>query len=222
MGVKERQEREREAVSRAILDAARDLFVAEGYPHVSIRKIAERIEYSPAAIYGYFPSKDDIFFALAQPRMPLERVHDAVEQRLPAEVVVDPSERKPELQPVLRRRVEQLRHRHELLVHAHGGPDRVVAHEGHTRTRDLRPRVQPAVGRACYPAAADPTARSGTRACHPPAGTRSPHRPTSSSSATCTRSSARRHRSAQLPRPNHARRVRGGRRCAPLSLPACR
>ena len=66
MGVKERQEREREAVSRAILDAARDLFVAEGYQNVSIRKIAERIEYSPAAIYGYFPSKDDIFFALAE------------------------------------------------------------------------------------------------------------------------------------------------------------
>lgn len=66
MGVKERQEREREAVARAILDAARDLFVAEGYQNVSIRKIADRIEYSPAAIYGYFPSKDDIFFALAE------------------------------------------------------------------------------------------------------------------------------------------------------------
>jgi AcrR family transcriptional regulator len=66
MGVKERQEREREAVSRAILDAARALFVAEGYQNVSIRKIADRIEYSPAAIYSYFPSKDDIFFALAE------------------------------------------------------------------------------------------------------------------------------------------------------------
>ncbi len=66
MGVKQRQEREREAVSRAILDAARDLFVVEGYRNVSIRKIAERIEYSPAAIYGYFPSKDDIFYALAE------------------------------------------------------------------------------------------------------------------------------------------------------------
>jgi AcrR family transcriptional regulator len=52
LGVKERQEREREAVGRAILDAA--------------RKIADRIEYSPAAIYSYFPSKDDIFFALAE------------------------------------------------------------------------------------------------------------------------------------------------------------
>jgi len=66
MGIKERQERGREAVHRGILDAARELFVAEGYRHVSIRKIAERIEYSPAAIYGYFPSKDDIFFALAE------------------------------------------------------------------------------------------------------------------------------------------------------------
>ena len=66
MGVKERHEREREAVARAILDAARDLFVAEGYQNVSIRKIAEKIEYSPAAIYGYFASKDDIFMALAE------------------------------------------------------------------------------------------------------------------------------------------------------------
>ena len=66
MGIKERQERDREAVRRAILDAARDLFVSEGYAVVSIRKIAERIEYSPAAIYSYFPSKDDIFFELAE------------------------------------------------------------------------------------------------------------------------------------------------------------
>lgn len=66
LSVKKRVEREKEAVARSILDAARDLFVAEGYHNVSIRKIAERIEYSPAAIYSYFPSKDDIFFALAE------------------------------------------------------------------------------------------------------------------------------------------------------------
>jgi AcrR family transcriptional regulator len=66
MGIRERQDRERLAVRRSILDAARDLFVTEGYRNVSIRKIAERIEYSPAAIYSYFPSKDDIFFALAE------------------------------------------------------------------------------------------------------------------------------------------------------------
>jgi AcrR family transcriptional regulator len=66
MGTRERQGREREAVRRAILNAARELFVSEGYRNVSMRKIAERIEYSPAAIYGYFENKDDIFFALAE------------------------------------------------------------------------------------------------------------------------------------------------------------
>jgi AcrR family transcriptional regulator len=66
MGIKERQDRERLAVRQAILVAARDLFTSDGYRNVSIRKVAERIEYSPAAIYSYFPSKDDIFFALAE------------------------------------------------------------------------------------------------------------------------------------------------------------
>jgi AcrR family transcriptional regulator len=66
MGIRERQDRERLAVTTSILDAARDLFMSEGYRNVSIRKIAERIEYSPAAIYSYFASKDDIFYALAE------------------------------------------------------------------------------------------------------------------------------------------------------------
>jgi AcrR family transcriptional regulator len=66
MGIRERHDRERQAVQEAILDAARDLFTSHGYNNVSIRKIAERIEYSPAAIYRYFPSKDEIFFALAE------------------------------------------------------------------------------------------------------------------------------------------------------------
>ena len=66
MSLKARHERDRQRTQKAILDAARDLFLAEGYQHVSMRKIADRIDYSPAAIYSYFPSKDDIFFALAE------------------------------------------------------------------------------------------------------------------------------------------------------------
>jgi AcrR family transcriptional regulator len=66
MGSKERQQRDRDRLRHAILTAARELFVSEGYRNVSMRKIADRIEYSPAAIYSYFPSKDDIFFALAE------------------------------------------------------------------------------------------------------------------------------------------------------------
>jgi AcrR family transcriptional regulator len=64
MGTRERQDRERQAVRDKILGAARELFIAEGFRNVSMRKIAERIEYSPAAIYGYFPSRDDIVIAL--------------------------------------------------------------------------------------------------------------------------------------------------------------
>jgi AcrR family transcriptional regulator len=91
MGIKERHERDREAVRRSILDAARDLFVSEGYQNVSIRKIAERIEYSPAAIYGYFPSKDDIFFALAEEGFRLLGHHGAAGTQ--AQPSLDPLER---------------------------------------------------------------------------------------------------------------------------------
>jgi AcrR family transcriptional regulator len=61
-----RQQQAHEATKRAILDAALDLFVTHGYAQVSMRNIAVRVEYSPAAIYSYFPSKDDIFLALAE------------------------------------------------------------------------------------------------------------------------------------------------------------
>ena len=46
MGIKERQERGREAVRSSILDAARELFVTDGFEQVSIRKIAERVDRS--------------------------------------------------------------------------------------------------------------------------------------------------------------------------------
>jgi AcrR family transcriptional regulator len=65
MGIAERQQRDRDKVRRAILDAARELFVREGFANVTIRRIAERIEYSPGSIYTYFPSKDEILCALA-------------------------------------------------------------------------------------------------------------------------------------------------------------
>lgn len=44
----------------AIIAAARATAVADGWPAVTIRKIADRIEYSPAAVYEYFESKDAI------------------------------------------------------------------------------------------------------------------------------------------------------------------
>jgi AcrR family transcriptional regulator len=79
MGIRERQSRERETVRRKILNAARTLFLNEGYANVSMRKIAEQIEYSPGAIYSYFTSKDEIFFALAEEGLQFVRTHCASE-----------------------------------------------------------------------------------------------------------------------------------------------
>jgi AcrR family transcriptional regulator len=61
MGVKERREREKSETRDKILDAARELFVTEGYEGVSMRKVAERIEYSPTAIYVHFADKNELF-----------------------------------------------------------------------------------------------------------------------------------------------------------------
>ena len=61
MGVKERREREKLETRDLILDAARELFVSEGYEGVTMRKVAEKIEYSPTAIYVHFADKEELF-----------------------------------------------------------------------------------------------------------------------------------------------------------------
>jgi AcrR family transcriptional regulator len=66
LGITERREREREEVRKKILDAARDLFMTEGYERVTMRRIAEAIEYSPTAIYLHFEDKDDLVLALCR------------------------------------------------------------------------------------------------------------------------------------------------------------
>jgi AcrR family transcriptional regulator len=64
MGIVERRQREKQQMRRQILDTAMDLFIENGYEEVSIRRIADHIEYSPATIYLYFQDKDDILFVL--------------------------------------------------------------------------------------------------------------------------------------------------------------
>jgi AcrR family transcriptional regulator len=88
MGSRERRQRHRARVRQAILVAARELFVAEGVRNVSLRQIADRIEYSPAVFYTYFRCKDDIFLAVAEEDAAvLHRVCEATRH------VVDPLER---------------------------------------------------------------------------------------------------------------------------------
>lgn len=64
MGIAERKEKQKLEIRKLILDASMKLFVEEGFEHVSIRKIADLIEYSPTTIYLYFKDKDEIYFNL--------------------------------------------------------------------------------------------------------------------------------------------------------------
>jgi len=58
---KSRRAREKEEIQRRILDAARELFATEGYEAVTMRQIADRIEYTPTALYFHFQDKQALF-----------------------------------------------------------------------------------------------------------------------------------------------------------------
>lgn len=64
MGTTERRNRHRASLRREILDAASQLFVEEGYQRVTMRRIAERIDYSPTTIYLYFKDKRELVGAI--------------------------------------------------------------------------------------------------------------------------------------------------------------
>jgi AcrR family transcriptional regulator len=66
MTIATRKERQKEELRGKILQTAKELFMEVGFDGISIRNIAERIEYSPTTIYLYFKDKDDIFYALHQ------------------------------------------------------------------------------------------------------------------------------------------------------------
>lgn len=66
MGIAERRAREKSSLREKILAAARQMFVETGYEAVSMRKLADRIEYSPTAIYLHFADKDALFRAVCE------------------------------------------------------------------------------------------------------------------------------------------------------------
>ena len=58
MTPKARRDHERHELRAKILDAARALFIADGYEAVTMRKVAERVAYTPTALYNHFADKD--------------------------------------------------------------------------------------------------------------------------------------------------------------------
>jgi AcrR family transcriptional regulator len=57
---------DKENLRQEIMDAAREMFVAEGYQNVSMRKIAEKIGYSATTIYLYFKDKNDLLHQICE------------------------------------------------------------------------------------------------------------------------------------------------------------
>ena len=88
MGITERKERQKAELRQRILDAARSIVLAEGLEGLTMRKVAESIEYSPATIYLHFPGRDEIA---------VELMRDAFEQLIasfrPLAAIADPVER---------------------------------------------------------------------------------------------------------------------------------
>ncbi len=88
MGTKERRERERLETRDKILEAAREMFATQGIEATTMRAIAQRIEYTPTAIYHHFKDKDALiielchsdFAKLGRQFTQMERIEDPVER----------------------------------------------------------------------------------------------------------------------------------------------
>ncbi|MFD3506324.1 TetR/AcrR family transcriptional regulator [Nocardia sp. NPDC058666] len=65
MSTQQRKERELAQRHQRIIDAARDMAEAEGWEAVTIRKLADSIEYSQPVLYGHFANKAAIVGAVA-------------------------------------------------------------------------------------------------------------------------------------------------------------
>jgi AcrR family transcriptional regulator len=63
--IAERKARDREARRARILGAARQIAEAEGWPHVTVRRLADEIAYSQPVLYSHFPSREAILDAVA-------------------------------------------------------------------------------------------------------------------------------------------------------------
>jgi AcrR family transcriptional regulator len=88
MGISERKSRQKQALRERILDAARRIVMREGFAALSMRKIAEAIEYSPATLYLHFASRDEIAQALCE-----EGYAQLLQTFVPLAAIVDPAER---------------------------------------------------------------------------------------------------------------------------------
>jgi len=85
VGTAQRREREKTELRERILDAARNIVRREGFGALTVRKIADAIEYAPGTLYLYFENRDAIARELS-----FEGFRKLLEGFAPAEAIVDP------------------------------------------------------------------------------------------------------------------------------------
>ncbi|MBN2859191.1 MAG: TetR/AcrR family transcriptional regulator [Sphaerochaetaceae bacterium] len=68
MSIKDRKERERHTLKEKILRATGEIVSERGLEHLTIRSLAERIEYSPRTVYLYFRDKQEVLEAFIEQR----------------------------------------------------------------------------------------------------------------------------------------------------------
>jgi len=88
VGIAERKERQKAELREQILAAARQIVLSQGFGELSMRKIADAIEYSAATIYLYFENREAIGLQLCR-----ESFEHLVGYMAPAMQVADPRDR---------------------------------------------------------------------------------------------------------------------------------
>ena len=88
MGIVTRKEKQKQEIRSLILEESMKLFVEEGFSKVSVRKIAERIQFSPTTLYLYFKDKNEILFYCCE-----SGFKKMLEQNITLGLISDPIER---------------------------------------------------------------------------------------------------------------------------------
>lgn len=84
----ERKERQRATLRQQILNAAREITIRDGFAALTMRKIAQAIEYAPGTIYLYFENRDEIAIQLCR-----QGYQELLESLQPTTNIAEPRDR---------------------------------------------------------------------------------------------------------------------------------
>jgi AcrR family transcriptional regulator len=81
------RERKKQKTRQLIAETARQLFAERGFEQVTVTEIAREAEVSPATVFNYFPTKEDLFYSRLEAFE--EELLTAVRERAPGQSVID-------------------------------------------------------------------------------------------------------------------------------------